>query len=134
MENFSIQLFHLGIEAWEAVLRVRDENASVRRSFHGTEDTRSGRRALQSDVQVALEGAGSVIIGLGELKGSVGLSDTLVLVGEAELGKSTAGDEKTGGVGGGPVGETVLDTVAGELVRVGGGQNKVTLELGRDDL
>ena len=34
----------------------------------------------------------------------------------------------------GPVGQTVLDTVAGELVCVGSGENKVTLELGVDNL
>lgn len=58
---------------------------------------------------------------------SSGLNDTLVLVGETEEGQSTTGDKETGGVGSGPVGKTVLDTVLVELLGGGVGQNDIAL-------
>lgn len=133
-QNFRVQLFHLGIVAGQATLRVGDEKTTIRSTLHGTEHTGTSRSALESDVQEALEWAGSVLVGLGELKSTIGLGDTLVLVGKTKLGQSTTSAEESGSVGGSPVGKTVLDAVAGELVSVGGSQDKVTLELGRNDL
>ena len=118
----------------EALLRVGDKDSSIGGSLHGTEDTGTSRGAVKSDVEERLEGAGALLVGLRELESTIGLGLSLVLVGEAELGESAASDEKSGSVSGGPVGQTVVDAVAGELVRVGGSKNKVTLELGRDDL
>lgn len=134
LERIGIELLGLGVVAGEATLRVGDEDSSIGSSLHGTEDTGTSRGAVESNIKEGLEGAGSLVVGLGELKSSVGLGLSLVGVGEAELGEGTAGDEESGSVGGGPVGETVVDAVAGELVGVGGGKNEVALELGGDNL
>ena len=135
LENLSVEGLGLGVVAGEALLVVGDEDTTVRGTLHGTEDTVAGRGAAETDVEVSLEGAGLVVAeGLNELELTRGLGEALVLVGEAELGKSTAGDKETSGVSGGPVGETVLDAVLGELLRRGVGKNEVTLELGVDDL
>lgn len=64
---------------------------------------------------------------LDKLNLSSWLNNTLVLVGETELGQSSSGNKETGSVGGGPVGETVLDTVFGELLGGSVCQDKVTL-------
>lgn len=135
LENLGVEGLGLGVEAGEALLVVGDEDATVRGTLHGTEDTVTGRGAAETDVEVSLEGAGLVVAeGLDELELTRRLGETLVLVGEAELDKGTASDKETSGVSGGPVGETVLDAVLGELLRRSVGKNKVTLELGVDDL
>ena len=64
---------------------------------------------------------------LGELHLSGGLNNTLVLVGEAELGQSSSGDKETGSVGGGPVGKTVLNTVLAELLGGSVGEDDISL-------
>jgi hypothetical protein len=69
----------------------------------------------------------TVLTRLDKLNLSGGLSDTLVLVGEAELGQSSSGNKETGSVGGGPVGKTVLDAVLGELLGGSVCKDKVTL-------
>lgn len=71
---------------------------------------------------------------LGELHLASGLNNTLVLVGKAELGQSPTSDQQTSSVRGGPVGQTVLDTVSGELFGRSVGEDEITLELGVDDL
>jgi hypothetical protein len=133
-ENLGIELLGLSIETGETVLTVGDEDTTIGGSLHGSEDTGTGRGTLKTDIQEALEGTGSILNGLGHGDGTIGLGDTLVLVGKTELGQDTASDEETSAVGGSPVGQTSLDTVLGELVSVSRGKNKVTLELGVDDL
>lgn len=77
-----------------------NEDTSVGSSLHGTEDTVSSRGAPESDIEEALEGPRRVLVELlGENELTIGLSDTLVLVGEAELGKSPTSAEETGSVG-----------------------------------
>lgn len=134
-ENLSVEGLGLGVETGETLVRVGDEDTTVGSTLHGTEDTVTGGGAAETNVEVGLEGAGLVVTeGLNELELTRGLSETLVLVSEAELGKSTTGDKETGSVSGGPVGETVVDAEAGELLGRSLGKNEVTLELGVDDL
>lgn len=134
LKDLGVELLGLGVKAGEAALRVRDEDTAVARALHGTEHARTGRGAREADVEEALERAGLALDGLGELELARRLGDALVLVGEAELGEGAARDEEAGRVARGPVGQAVLDAVARQLVRVGGREDDVTLELGRDDL
>ena len=64
---------------------------------------------------------------LGDGHLTIGLSDTLVLLVQAELLEGTTSTEETSGVSGGPVGETVLDSVSGELSRRGVAEDEVSL-------
>jgi len=64
---------------------------------------------------------------LGDGHLTIGLSDTLVLLVQAELLKSTTSTEETGGVSSGPVGKTVLDSVSGKLVGGSGSEDEVSL-------
>jgi hypothetical protein len=65
---------------------------------------------------------------------TVSLLDTLELLVKVELLEDTAGKEQTGSVSGSPVGKTLVDTVAGELVGVGRGEDLVTGDLRVDNL
>jgi hypothetical protein len=116
---------------------VGDEDTTVRGTLHGTKDTGTGGGALQANVEEDLEGAALAIVGLGGLgegELTIGLLDTGEVLVESELLEGAAGDEETGGVGSGPVGQTVLDTVGLELVRVGRDEDLVARDLRGDDL
>ena len=116
---------------------MRDEETSVGGTLHGAEDTGTGGSAVETDIKVGLERAASLTVdftSLGQLVLSIGFLNTLEDLVKLELGKSAAGEKKTGSVGSGPVGKTVLDAVAGELVRVGSAEDLVADDLGLDDL
>lgn len=153
LENLSIKLLAFGVIARETLLIVGDVEATVGSTLEGTEHTRTRRRALETDVKVTLEWSGSIFIveRLGQLDGAIGLRNTLILVGKAELGESTAGNKETSSIGyrvvwydvysgddmlltGSPVCQTVVDTISGKLLGAGGGEDKVALNTSVDDL
>lgn len=129
LEDLGVELLGLGVVTRESLLVVGDEDTTVRGTLHGTEDTGTSRSASETDIEVALEGTRLVVTeGLNELQFTSGLNNTLVLVGKAKLGEGSSGNEETGSVTSGPVGETVLDAVSGELLGGGVGEDNVTLD------
>jgi len=133
-EKFSIKRLALNVETGETVLTVGDVDTTIRGTLDGTEETGTSGGTLETDIKESLEGTGAVLDGLSHLDSAIGLSDTLILLIKTELGKSTTSNKETSSVGGSPVGQTTLDTIAGKLVGVGGSKNVITLELGIDDL
>lgn len=111
-----LKLLGLNIEARESALGVRDKDPTIRRTLHRTEHTRTSRSSLKTNIKHGLEGATVILAAPSDLVFAVGLGDTLERFAKAELGERAAGEQETGGIGGSPVGETVLDTVAGEFV------------------
>lgn len=136
-EGLGIELLRLDVETGEAVLRVGDEDTTVGGTLHGTEDTVTSGGTDKTNVEEGLEGTALAIVGLnglGELVLTVGLLDTSEVTVDTELLERTAGQQETSGVGGSPVGQTLGDTVALQLVRVSRGQDLVTRDLRVDDL
>lgn len=133
-QNFRLELLRLNIESREPAFGVRDKDPAVRRTLHGTKHTRTSGRPLEADIEHGFERTTFVLVVPGNLVFTVGFSDALEGLAEAELGERAAGEKETGSVGSGPVGETVLDAVAGELVGVGGGEDLVAGDFGGDDL
>lgn len=128
LKDLGVEFLGLGVVTRESLLAVGDEDTTVRGTLHGTEDTGTSGSASETDIEVALEGTGLVVTeGLNELELTSGLNNTLVLVGKAKLGEGSSGNEETGSVTGGPVGETVLDAVSGELLGGSVGEDNVTL-------
>lgn len=134
LQDFSIELLGFGVVARETLLVVGDVETTVGSTLKGTEHTRTSRRALKTDIKVTLERPGSILIveRLSHNKGAIRLGLTLILVSKAKLGQGAAGAEETSRVGyrrllkeifkcawydrtGSPVGETVVDAVAGEF-------------------
>ena len=136
-EGLGVELLGLDVESGETVLGVGDEDTTVGGTLHGTEDTGTSGGTDKTNIKEGLEGTAGTLVGLdglSELVLTVGLLDTSELLGQAELGEDTAGEEQTGGVGGSPVGQTLGETVALELVGVGAGQDLVARDLRVDDL
>jgi hypothetical protein len=136
-QSVGIELLRLDVEAGETALRVGDEQTTVRSTLHGTEDTGTSGGTVQTDIKVGLEGAALLTVdldGLGQLELSIDLLNTGEVLIELQLGKRATSQKETSGVGSGPVGETVLDAVAGKLVGVGGSEDLVTDNLGGDNL
>lgn len=128
LENLGVDSLALWVESWESLLVVGDEDTTIRGTLHGTEDSVTGRGSSETDIEVGLEWPWLVLTkGLNKLELSRWLGETLVLVGEAELGESSSGDKETGGVSGGPVGQSVLDTVSLKLPRRGVGEDDISL-------
>ena len=101
LQDLRIELLRLGVVAREALLVVGNEDTAVRRTLEGTEHTGTGRRALETDVKVALERPRGVIIVKSLRQGdrAVRLRHTLVLVCETELCESATGAEEASRVG-----------------------------------
>lgn len=136
-ESLSVQLLGLHVVARESLLRVGDEDAAVGSTLEGTKDTGTSGGTGKTNVEEGLEGAALAIIGLsglGEGELTISLLNTDKALVEAELAEDTAGNQETGGVGGSPVGQTVVDAVGLELVGVGSGEDLVTRDLRADDL
>jgi len=125
--NLSLVLFLVGVVAGKAAHAVWDVQTTVGSALHGTEDLGTGRGAVEADVQVALEGAWLTIDVLNVVLGTVDILGARVDLVELELLEQTASEQETRGVGRGVVGKADLDTVAGQLVRVGSSQDDVSL-------
>jgi hypothetical protein len=94
---------------------VGDEETTVRSTLHGTEDTGTGGGTGETDIQEDLEWAALLTIdlsGLGKRELAIGLLNTGESLVKLKLLQGAAGKQKTSGIGGGPVGETVLDPLS----------------------
>lgn len=128
LENLGVDSLALWVESWESLLVVGNEDTTIRGTLHGTEDSVTGRGSSETDIEVGLEWPWLVLTkGLNKLELSRWLGETLVLVGEAELGESSSGEKETGGVSSSPVGQSVLDTVSLKLPRRGVGEDNISL-------
>jgi len=136
LQCLRVQRLALRIIAGEPLLRVGNEDATIARSLERTKDSRASRCALEANIQICLEWPGSVLIIEGLYHGNLAgrLLHTFVFVCKAEFGKCSAGDEKAGSIGSSPVGETVVDAVAGEFFGASGSEDKVSLQTGVDYL
>lgn len=136
-ESLGVELLGLNVETRETLLGVGDVKSTVGCTLHGTEDTGTSRGTGKTDIEEALEWAAGLAVDLsllGELVLAISLLDTGEGLVEVELLERTAGDEKTSAVSGGPVGETVGETVGLELVGVSAGEDLVAGDLRGDDL
>jgi len=121
----------LKTESWESSGLVRNVEATIAGTLHGSEDTVTGGGADKTNIEVSLEWAS---LSLGANSHGVVLSVDVVvaLEGVVELLglEESAGAQQTGGISGGVVGETAGDTVTGELLGVSSADGHITLHGG----
>merc|ERR1712038_233232 len=109
-------------ETREALLVVRNVEATVAGTLHGTEDSVTGGGSDETNIEVSLEGASVVL--------AISSGDTGELIIERLVLEESTGEKKTGGIGSGVVGETAGNTESLELARVSGSNSNVTLDGG----
>jgi hypothetical protein len=136
-EDLGVELTLLLVEAREAVGLVGDSDATVDDTLHDTEDLGTSGGAGKTDVEDGAEREAAftfvVLLVTDFLEFTVSL-ETFELVGNLEGGKSAASEEKTGGVSGGVVGQTVVKTELREFVSIGSLENLVTDDFSVNDL
>ena len=120
-------------ETGESLLVVRDVETTVTGTLHGTEDTVTGGGADETDIEESLEGASLVVLVGDVVELAVSGTDALELSVDLLVLQKSAGEKKAGGVSGGVVGETALDTEGLELLGVSSADSHVTLDGGVDD-
>lgn len=136
-ESLSVEFLGFDVVSGEAVLGVRDIHSTVGCTLHGGEHTGTSGSAVETDVEESLEWAAGTLVSLGGFGESVlalGLFFTDEVLVKTQLLQSAAGQEQTGGVGGRPVGEAVLDAITLELVGVSASKDLVAGDLSGDQL
>ena len=117
---------------------MRDVDTPIRSTLEDAEDFGASRSAGKSDIEKALERTTAFAVlafgSLGQLVLSIWLFNARELFVQPKLLQRTASDEETGGVSGGPVGETVSNAIALELVGVGSAEDLVAPEFGSNYL
>jgi hypothetical protein len=101
LKDLRIQSLAFGVVTREALVVVGNKDSTIASSFQSTEQTRSSGSSLETNVEIGLEGAGSIFLieGFGKSQGAIGFCDTFVLVGQSKFGESTASAEETSGIG-----------------------------------
>jgi hypothetical protein len=130
----SIKGFALAIISWESVLGVRDEESAITGTLESTKDSASGRGFSQTNVKEYFEWSSSILSLFSKSVAAIRLSDTLIFVCKTDLCQCSTSNEKACGICGGPILETVGDSVFGQLRGVSRSENNISLELGVDNL
>lgn len=133
-ECLGVELLALDIVSWETVFRVWDKDATIASTLHGCKDLAAGRGSLQADIKEGLERTWAILDSLDFLLCTIWLGKSFIFVGETKLGERTACDKEASSVGCSPVGQSMLDAILWQLMRVGRSEDKVSLDLGIDDL
>merc|ERR1711971_1341600 len=129
----SIFLDLFGSETWESLLVMWDVEATVASSLHGTEDTVTSGSADETDIEVSLEWSSLSHMVLDGVESTINLIVTLVHVSHLLGLEESSGGEETGGVGGGVVGETTVEAISSELLRVSRCDGHISLDGRVDD-
>jgi len=131
-------LLLLEVVAGEALGVVGHVDAAVNCTLEGTEDSVAGGGSHEADVEESAEGSLLFVdasLGAVDIEEfTVGSLNTLVETVKLEVLEESAGNEETGGVGGGVVGEAGLESESLELLGVSLSEDSIALDGGVDDL
>ena len=124
---FSLDLVLLVSALGEPLVRVWDKETAIDGTLKDGENTSTSGGPPETDIEEGLEWPpGFLIIFLFDWAGELLL--------KAELLKEPAGAKETDAVGGGVVGKTKLDAIGNEVLRGGGSDGDIVVNLGGDDL
>jgi hypothetical protein len=118
----------------EFVGRVGNVKSSIAGTLQNGEDLGTIAGGPQTNVKNALEWA-SVLNIIIDVEGStINLLDTLVSGIKADLLEDTPGEEESGGISGGIVGQTSSESELSELLRISSAEDLISLQGSVDDL
>lgn len=117
-------------ETREALLVVRNVEATIAGTLHGTENSVTGGGSDETNIKVSLEWASFAILVLNVVQFAIGSGYTSKLAIDSLILEQSTGEKKTGSVGGGIVGETAGDTELLELAGVSSSDGNISLNGG----
>jgi len=124
--GFSVEVVFFVVVAWEPFGGVWDVETAVDGTFEGSEDFVSGGGSGETGVEEASEWTWTVVGWLYVVFVTIDFFLSLVEFVELHLGEKSSGEEETGAVVSGVVGEADLDSEFGELVGVSGADDDIT--------
>ena len=130
-------LLLLEVVAGESLGVVGHVDATINCTLEGTEDSVAGGGSNETDVEESAEGSLLFVDSLGAVdikELTISSLNTLVEAIKLEILEESTGNEETGSVGGGVVGETSLETESLELLGVSLSEDSIALDGGVDDL
>ena len=130
-------LLLLEVVAGESLGVVGHVDATINCTLEGTEDSVAGGGSNETDVEESAEGSLLFVDSLGAVdikELTISSLNTLVETIKLEILEESTGNEETGSVGGGVVGETSLETESLELLGVSLSEDSIALDGGVDDL
>mmetsp|Transcript_30717 Transcript_30717/g.67082 ORF Transcript_30717/g.67082 Transcript_30717/m.67082 type:complete len:308 (+) Transcript_30717:105-1028(+) len=133
LQDLGVELLALLVVTSETLLVVGNIHATVAGTLEGGEHLGTSGGTLDANIEESLEGASALTsLNVVVLTGHLLLAHVLLV--EAELLEGAASDQETHAVSGSVVGQTNLEAVLGQLMRVGSALNNVTRDRGADDL
>jgi len=124
--GFGVEVVFFVVVAWEPFGGVWDVETAVDGTFEGSEDFVSGGGSGETGVEEASEWTWTVVGWLYVVFVTIDFFLSLVEFVELHLGEKSSGEEETGAVVSGVVGEANLDSEFGELVGVSGADDNIT--------
>jgi len=124
--GFGIEVVFFVVVAWESFGGVWDIKTTVDGSFQSTKNFVSGGGSGETGVEEASEWTWTVVGWLYVVFVTIDFFLSLVEFVELHLGEKSSGEEETGAVVSGVVGEADLDSEFGELVGVSGADDDIT--------
>jgi len=124
--GFGVEVVFFVVVAWEPFGGVWDVETAVDGAFEGSEDFVSGGGSGETGVEEASEWTWTVVGWLYVVFVTVDFFLSLVEFVELHFGEKSSGEEETGAVVRGVVGEADLDSEFGELVGVSGADDDIT--------
>jgi len=124
--GFGVKVVLFVVVAWEPFGGVWDVETAVDGAFEGSKDFVSGGGSGETGVEEASEWTWTVVGWLYVVFVTIDFFLSLVEFVELHLGEKSSGEEETGAVVRGVVGETDLDSEFGELVGVSGADDNIT--------
>lgn len=132
--DISAELAFLLVVTREAFFAVGNIETSVGSTLHGAKNFGSGGGTGKSNVKTGTESTRSFIVVFNHAVLTVDVGDTLVSGVQVHLFENPSCQKKTSAVGSGIVGQTNFNSIAGELVTVGGSNNPVSFKPGIGNL
>jgi len=124
--GFGVEVVFFVVVAWEPFGGVWDVETAIDGAFEGSEDFVSGGGSGETGVEEASEWTWTVVGWLYVVFVTIDFFLSLVEFVELHLGEKSSGEEETGAVVSGVVGEADLDSEFGELVGVSGADDDIT--------
>lgn len=134
LKDFGREFLGFSVITGEALFVVGDLKSTVNSSLHDGENTGTSGGAAKTNIKIAVEWARSIINLLNLKHLTIGILLSNVLGVQLKLVKETASAEETNAIRRSVVGQSSLNSVPGELMSIGSGEDVISLNLSSNDL